>query len=408
MIQIKPIVNTNITCASCKKGNLESKGIIYQGVHVFYDAVCEHCNEEIIATVPIRQAILQPFQLKKVNAAILQGENVDWIIRPAINTLRNPITTPIQLNIEKRTEGKKKAIIVNTLDNCYGHSLLHYLNLQNIIEKKGEYAVIIIIQPFLKWLLPIDGVDEVWTANVSFAQMKDYYKDLNDQINQQSERFQEIQLSHAHLNPTDIDISKYSKIPVFDFENPPIKPRLTFVWREDVNRYWVKSYWIYGGLRKLGIAKLLFPLHYLRILILLYRLHFKFKDKYQISLAGLGKMGWFPNFVKDERVEKFNKETEIRTTEIYAESELIIGVHGSSMILPSAHAGMTISIMPLKRWGNFAEDILFVENDVRLASFQRRTIPMNTSILETSDICANMLLNRSYFIKKFIYDKNVL
>jgi hypothetical protein len=88
---------------------------------------------------------------------------------------------------------------------------------------------------------------------------------------------------------------------------------------------------------------------------------------------------------------------------VYAESELVIGVHGSSMILPSAHAGMVISMMPSRRWGNFAEDLIYTESDVRLASFQRRIIPLNLFILDTVDICVDMLKGRTYFIKKFIH-----
>jgi len=51
------------------------------------------------------------------------------------------------------------------------------------------------------------------------------------------------------------------------------------------------------------------------------------------------------------------------------------------MLLPSAHAGMTVSLMPSKRWGNFAEDILFTEKDVRLAF-----IPAANSTTKSLDI----------------------
>ncbi len=102
------------------------------------------------------------------------------------------------------------------------------------------------------------------------------------------------------------------------------------------------------------------------------------------------------------------KDTEIGTCKVYPEAEVLVRVHGSSMILPSAHAGMTVSIMPLKRWGNFIEDILYSEEDVRLAAFQKRVIPMNTTILETVDICKNMLVGRDTFVRKYIYDKTEL
>jgi hypothetical protein len=408
MIQIKPIIPTNLTCANCYEGILVNNGYIWQGMHIFYDATCSICKEEILASIPVGQAVLKSYQIRKRDALILSGEGIVWLMNPAIKTAKSPLRERIKIDVEFRIRESKRVIILNTIDSCYGHSFLNFLNLQHIIKNKGDFAIVVIIQPFLKWLLPKEGVDEVWTVHVSFDQMRHYHEQLNEEINKNLQRFIEIHLSHAHLCPTQVDIQKFTKIPIFDFNNPPQKPRISFIWREDVNRFWLKSYWIYGGMRKLGIAKLLFPLHYLRVFFFLLLLRAAFKDEYFITLVGLGKTGWFPSFVDDQRVEKFNKETEVRTTKLYSESILSIGVHGSSMILPSAHAGMTISMMPLKRWGNFAEDLLFVEQDVRLASFQRRVIPMNTTILETIDICKNMLKGRDYFVKKFIYNSNEL
>jgi hypothetical protein len=109
-------------------------------------------------------------------------------------------------------------------------------------------------------------------------------------------------------------------------------------------------------------------------------------------------------FINDQRVLTFNEESERKLCTLYAKSILVIGIHGSAMLLPSAHAGMTISLMPSKRWGNYAEDILLSETDTRLAFFQKRIIPLNLCILDLCDIVADMLLNRDYFIGKFIHN----
>jgi hypothetical protein len=68
---------------------------------------------------------------------------------------------------------------------------------------------------------------------------------------------------------------------------------------------------------------------------------------------------------------------------------------------------MTVSLMPSKRWGNFAEDILFTEKDVRLASFQRRIVPLNLSVFEIRDIIADMVRGRKPFIQKFIHTEDL-
>jgi hypothetical protein len=59
--------------------------------------------------------------------------------------------------------------------------------------------------------------------------------------------------------------------------------------------------------------------------------------------------------------------------------------------------------MPSKRWGNFAEDILFSENDLRLAAFQKRIVPLNLCIYDVCDIAIDMIEGRDYFVKKFIH-----
>jgi hypothetical protein len=412
MIEIKPTVKEPFNCPTCNNVLINTEDLIYQGVHICVNAKCINCKEEFLSNLPIGQGKLELFTLRKSDKKLFGNNKSKWLVDSFTNIVNNPIPTPIKFEIDIREKDKKEAIILNTIDNCYGHSLLFFLNLQNIIKNRGDKGVIVIIQPFLKWLLPTEGVTEVWTAHLSFNQVREYHSDLTRNINEQTGRFDKVYLSHAPLCPKDVDIEKFSKIKPYGFEEKHTdkeKPRVTFIWREDINRFWFKSYWFYGGLRKLGIAKVILPFHYMRILIFLYLLNYRLKNEnYQISLAGLGQFGWFPSFVDDQRVEKFNKETEIATTKIYAESTLVLGVHGSSMILPSAHAGMTVSIMPIKRWGNFIEDLLFNETDVRLASFQRRVIPMNTTIMETADICVNMITARGYFIKKFLYDSTIL
>ncbi len=411
MIQIKPNIDYRTMCPKCNSVNVKLGHIIFQGPHICAEFQCMECKNTYLQNLPVGQGILKTLTVRKSDSKFFgQYKDIAWFADPIINVYLNPKLDNVKLDVIKNNNSEvKKVIILNTLDNCYGHSLLHFLNLQNIINKKKDFRVIVIIQPFLKWLLPKEGIDEVWVAHVSFDMMRHYYKDLNDKIQTEFQRFDEVYFSSAHLCPTNIDIEKFTKIKPYNFDQKSKKPRITFVWREDVNRFWIKSYWIYGVLRKMKIAKILLPLHYLRVLIFLLFLHNKIKGKgYQISLAGLGNFGWFPAFVDDKRITSFDKQTEIDTCTIYAQSELVIGVHGSSMILPSAHAGMTINIMPLKRWGNFIEDILYSENEDRLASFQKRVIPMNTTIFETCDITTNMLFGRSYFIKKFLYNQEEL
>jgi hypothetical protein len=257
----------------------------------------------------------------------------------------------------------------------------------------------------LKWLIPREDVAEIWTVNLEFKSFNNYYPDLSTKINSELVRFKKVELSKGHVIPTNenININKFTGIKPYDFLNEPAHPRITFIWREDTDRLWIRNIYLSKGFKKIGFGLLLIPFQYLRIIFIFKLLKNKLGMKYNYSVAGLGKFGRFPSFIKDGRAKYFTEEAEKMLCKVYAESALVIGVHGSGMLLPSAHAGMAISLMPSKRWANYAEDILFTEKDVRLASFQRRIVPLNMCIFDLIDIISDMISGRDYFLKKFIH-----
>ena len=99
-----------------------------------------------------------------------------------------------------------------------------------------------------------------------------------------------------------------------------------------------------------------------------------------MTVAGIGRQGSFPRWIEDLRVDKIDSgDVERALCRIYSESRVVIGVHGSNMLLASGHAGMCIDLMPEVRWGNVAQDMLFASDepadaDLRLSAFRRRFI----------------------------------
>jgi hypothetical protein len=257
----------------------------------------------------------------------------------------------------------------------------------------------------LRWLIPDNGIAEIWTVKLGFKDFNYFHKDLSDKLNSEIERFNEVWLSRAHILPSNenIHIEEFSGIKPYDFLLKPASPRITFIWREDPDRLWIRNIYLLKVFKKMRISFLLFPFHYLRVVRFFMILKKKLGDKYSLSIAGLNKTGRMPSYVADHRISRFNEENEKMLCKIYSESELVIGVHGSSMILPSLHSGMVVSLMPSKRWGNFAEDVFFTETDVRLAAFQRRIVPLNLNMRDLTDIVSDMLEGRESFIRKFIH-----
>jgi hypothetical protein len=261
----------------------------------------------------------------------------------------------------------------------------------------------------LRWLIPEKNVAEIWTVDLGFRDFNNFYPDLSAKINSELARFKKVMLSKAYVIPTNenINIQAFTGIKPYNFLNEPSFPSITFIWREDPDRLWIRNFYLLKGFKKAGLGKLLIPFQYLRVIYLFRLLRRTIGTKFTYSVAGLGDFGNFPSYIRDLRVKRFTEDAEKMLCEIYSESTLVIGIHGSGMLLPSAHAGMTVSLMPSKRWGNFAEDILFTEKDIRLASFQRRIVPLNLSVFEIRDIIADMVRGRKPFIQKFIHTEDL-
>lgn len=410
MIEIKPSPVHLLTQCLCGSKNITFGPLIWQGQHVCVDLSCKDCGKNFLQNIQVGQSILEPRILDKNQEKVYRldwSPSYDtWLNKPLLSILK-PKSREVSIKIIKK-KTYKKIVILNCLEFVYGHALLVLLNLQRIIynNKDPHLGIIVLIQPMFEWMIPKDSIAEIWIVNLSFKDMTCYNENLNKEIHKEFERFEHIFLSKGHLFPTNknIDISFFSNIPVFNFDNPPLKPRITFVWRQDPGRLWIRYIYILKGFEKLGFKKILLPFHYLRVRLLFYFLHKKFGNNYLYTVAGFGTSYHFPKYIDDARTNEFNDLEEKKLCKIYSESELVIGVHGSSMLLPSAHAGMCVSLMPSKRWGNYAEDILFQETDVRVSAFQRRIIPINISIFEIIDICVNMIKNRVYYLNKFIHN----
>lgn len=405
MIQLKPFLTESLQC-ECG-GNLNFSEYVWQGLHTCKKLICNNCHEIVLASIPVNQSFLQQYRFY-LNSGIVKDINdkvvtSDWYSEKLIS-IAKPVIDKVDFDI-KVIKKFDDVIILNTLDYVYGHSLLFLMNLQHIIEKHNNLGIIVVVQPMLKWMIPDSDVAEIWTVNLGFRDFNHYYPDLSDKINQQLDRFTLVYLSTGHIIPTNknIEIERFTRIRPYNFLTGPAHPEITFIWREDPDRLWIRNYYLLKGCKKLGISKILLPIHLFRVKLIFGLLKKRLGTKYSFSVAGLGKSGRLPSYVNDKRVHAFDEESERKLCLLYSQSILVFGIHGSSMLLPSAHSGMSVSLMPSKRWGNFAEDLLFTENDVRLSSFQRRIIPLNISLFDLRDILCDMLTGRDYFIKKFIH-----
>ena len=394
MIQIKPNIQHQSSCPYCNT-LLKSKGILWQGIHICVQLCCFKCKVDIIEDLKVGHAIFTPYQVDLEKKIIFgDKESEGWFGRPLLQSLLNPQEDKfIEMKVEKFKESKD-VVILNCIDFLYGHSLLKLLNAESHLTKDKELGLIVIIPSFLRWMVP-NGVSEVWTVNIPLSKGQNYYPKLDELIKHECKRFDTIYVSLAHSLPKNYNITNFTRIQKHDFRKKDF--RITFIWRED--RLWIGNDFIFRIARKFKLIGLLLKWQNFKIKKLFKLLHNKFPQA-NFTVAGLGTSTSFPQWIEDKRVSEYTDDLERVTCKIYSESRLVIGVHGSNMLLPSAHAGMTIDLMPVNRWGNFAQDILYQEKDNRVASFRYRFLPINTKVQLISKIAFFQLKGYQNFINQ--------
>jgi hypothetical protein len=396
MIEIKPNIQHQSNCPYCKT-SLKPVNVRFLGMHVLVEVKCLKCHTELLESLAFGHFIRQYFKIDFIKKVVFcENDLHKWLAENLLESLQNPEVEKLEISKEVLKQCRK-VIILNCIDYVYGHCLLKLLNAQRHLELHQNYGLIIIVPKFLRWMVP-EGVAEVWTVPISLTKGQRYYPSFAEFVSEELKRFDEIYVSKAHSHPSHFDITRFTGVPKHSFEQEKFK--ITFIWRED--RPWC-SIGFFRILRKLKILQIGLFLQNWRVTRLLEKIRHKVPEA-KFALVGLGTQTKFPAWIEDLRVDKFDEKIERETCKLYAESRLVIGVHGSNMLLPSAHAGMTLDLMP-GRWGNLAQDILYQETDPRLAAFRYRYVPLQTSLNEIADIASSMILGYRYFYSHMTADK---
>ncbi|MDI6616141.1 MAG: hypothetical protein QME27_05460, partial [Syntrophaceae bacterium] len=277
------------------------------------------------------------------------------------------------------------------------------LNAQYYIDHTLGYDLIVLIPRFLRWMVP-DGIAAVWTVDLPLKQGTVWNDRLAAEIRARLERYDQAWLSvaYSHPHPRYYDIERFTRVrpfPVGEWCDRLTTPRVTFIWRED--RFWGRGgrlgrLWHLAGriAARCGLRGFS-PLRReqtRRVVRLATRLRRTF-PKLDFAVAGPGRPGGLPAWIGDLRTTAIDASVEKAWCERYAASHVVIGIHGSNMLLPSAHAGATLELMPPERWGNMVQDLLPPELDCREVMLRYRVIPDATGVVEVAGIVTSLLMD---------------
>jgi hypothetical protein len=384
MVQIKPLVDSNAVCLGNSE-KISADAICWQGIHVGAGRNDAAGRPHIFADLPIGHSAHWSYEVDLQSKTMTGPSGVDWLSRPLLESLSDPSTDQVRVKREI-IRREKDVIILNCLDMMYGHCLLKLLNASRHLEDNPERGLIVLVPGFLRWLVP-DGVAEIWSVPLGLSAMKSFYPSIDRQIKAFSEDYDSIWLSEAFSHPLRFRIEDYTRIKPHDFRAE--QNLVTFIWRED--RLWLPHYPA-KKLRKAGLESWSLGWQKRKVVKLFLKIRRLF-PKTRFAVAGLGTTSDFPEWIKDYRTDCFDQDSEKLTAKLYADSRIVIGVHGSNMLLPSALAGMTLDLVPDDKWNNHPQDTLLKKQDARVGAFLHRFIPALASLDSTVAIICSMIQN---------------
>jgi hypothetical protein len=268
------------------------------------------------------------------------------------------------------------------------------------LKDSPDYGLVVIVPKFLEWMLP-KAIAEKWVVNIPLKDGQHFFIELDNAIQKELNQYSEVYISKAYSHPKEFNITNFTGIEKHDFQKQNF--RITFIWRED--RLWINSSFLNKVLNKLNLTilnRIVLIWQKWKVLKVFSKLQNVFPNS-TFTVAGFGNNKKFPQWIDNQIVNNFDANIEKELCRLYADSRVVIGVHGSNMLLPSAHAGMTVDLMPDDRWGNFAQDILYQESDVRMSSYRYRYIPINQKPNFISDMLVQMLLNWNHFGENMVH-----
>lgn len=384
MISIHPFDFSISACPQCQSESVENLDFFFQGVHVLADAQCQICGLEFWFTLPIAHDYYRPIALRKSDLTQLNPDpSHQWLAKPLVESLGSNKKLAVKISKLSYSKSFNEAIILNCLDDCFGHVYTKLWNAQTLVKNHPEKQIIVLAPLLADWMMPAT-VDEKWLVDLQLSQSKWLLVGLDVFIKNELPRFEKVWLSQV---PVHLDHHKHVDLEAllgqkrFRLENfQTVSPCITFALRED--RFWLGSLflgYLYLASIKFGILRHLRFLFLWRQKYLVQRAHKLLKQEIpnlSVYLTGIGNSLSFGDGFQDLRVKQTSPETEFRWKEVYAKSHMVIGVHGSNMLIPTSLAAGFVNIVPRYKIDHMVEDTVLPYSN-RMLQFMGRFLDEN-------------------------------
>ncbi|MBL6448121.1 hypothetical protein JMN32_17515 [Fulvivirga sp. 29W222] len=393
MIALKPQPYADFCCPQCdSQVEVETGDVRIAGMHSYIDCTCRKCGFSFYQMLPVGHHVEVPFAIAKDNLEVYHHhQDYQWlaeIVQQAFPPVKR------EVSVERRIfKVHHEVVILNALDFLYGHSLLKLYNAQHHLDNHPSLGLILIIPQAFEWMVPA-GCAEAWIVDLKLGELKKSYSAISEFVSAQFQRFGRIYLSNAYSHPdfTKVDIRRFTGVEPFHIENfTGTTPRVTFVLRED--RWWhphQADHWFYRVCRKIGWLKMggkLLSKRQKQLVESTIRYVQKELPDTEFYIVGLGTIGSFNGTAHDSRVNCITTDVEREWCDIYSKSHVVVGFHGSNMLLPTAFSAGCVEILPEDRFGNMVQDLSVRYNDRRQLFFYR----FSDQYSKPSDVAAKVV-----------------
>jgi FkbM family methyltransferase len=323
---------------------------------------CSGCGHRYLQDLPAGHGLVYPTTLDLDTGETFDPAEATWFsswLRPA---WESPDGQPVELTVTVN-ETRPEVVLLNCLDAVYGHSILKLLNAERELERANGLGLVLLVPASLVPLLP-EGAAEVWAVRERAVRFDRWLLELETRIASELERFDRCLLSPAfpHPDPATYRLERFVEgIRPERIGDPSvvISLRDDRLWGKDekAQRKHVAQFW--------SRVRAEFP-------------------QAACTAVGVGQRAALPAEIEDLRGASPDEELEWRWLALLQGADLVVGVHGSNMLLPSGLARATIELLPEPRYGNVFQATLVSRSKPVLALFRHRTIYGDAMLTDVS------------------------
>jgi len=361
LIDHKKTVNINVQI----EPEFVSEELLFLGMRTLAKGSKNGSKHKYYHTIPVEHTAQFPVSFRDDGQEFDYDESSRiWLAATLRKAVFSGKEVTANIHIEKMQEANN-VVILNCLDSCYGHALDKLFNAQRHLARHTDYGLIMIIHPSMKCLIPT-GVSEIWEVDIAFKDLDMKVKGFDKFIKSQIAKYDKVYLSKADMNLdySQLDVGLFTKQTPFSYKKMYEEPyHITLIVRED--RFWLRSslnQFLYLAARKFHLMPMATS-----YFVFIQNGNYKRLSKYlsarfpgiRITALGIGDKGSLGKNILDKRQDyDAYRKNETARYSIYANSHLILGVHGSHMLLPSALAGSFINIHQNYKIPHFSEDYI--------------------------------------------------